>query len=172
MLSGTIMPNESFLFASLRICSCHPRPCGWHEWKLWRLEPGVITQQKTLFIHMSRLSFLFLRSLPFQPHLKTVSSGLCFGPSFFGFSGFRNFHICTRSFLSSFTLAHPSGHSFPVSSSEELSLTYHSRWFCALFSLRCSVLFSPESVVVYIILLLFTTSPQGLLQIWHTVGMQ
>lgn len=85
MLSGTIMPNESFLFASLRICSCHPRPCGWYEWKLWRLKPGVITQQKTLFIHMSRLLFLFLRSLPFQPHLKTVSLRSLLRPLVFRF---------------------------------------------------------------------------------------
>lgn len=115
-------------------------------------------------------------SLPFQTHLKTVFlksllQSLVF--QFFRLSGPPHLQLHPPgSSLSSFTLAHPLGHCFNLSSSEELSLTHCSKWFCALFSLQYSVLFSPDSAVVYIILIFFTISPQHLLQILHTVGPQ
>lgn len=137
------MPNESFLFASLQICS-RPRPYGWYEWKLWWLEPGVVTRQKTLRTHMSGVSFLSLGPLPSSLISRQSPSGLCFGPSSFSSSGFQDLHICCptclEAFWALFAVAYPSGRSLSVSSSEGLSLTHPSVWFCALFSLRYSVL--------------------------------
>lgn len=66
-----------------------------------------------------------------------------------------------RGFRSYFMLIPPSGHSFSVRPSEALSLTHHPKLFCALVSLQCSVLSSPDPVVAYIILLWLTTALLG-----------
>lgn len=122
MLSRTIMPNESFLFASLKIYSHHTRPYGWNEWKLWWLAAWVITQRKPLFIHMSGLSFIFLHYLPLQPHLKTISLWSLFQPlifQFFRLLGPPHPQLpLPESFFSYLTLAHPSDQSCNVTSSE------------------------------------------------------
>lgn len=153
-----------FSLLASKIGSPHPGPMVEMRRLRW-LEPRVRRQQTPLFIHMSALSFLDLRSLSFQPHLKTSSLRFLLRSLVFQF--FRllgppplQLHL-PRGFWSYFMLIPPSGHSFSVRPSEVLSLTHHPKLFCTLVSLQCSVLSSPDPVVAYIILLWFTTALLG-----------
>lgn len=124
---------------------------------------------------MSGLSFLFLSSLLFQPHLKTVPQVF---DSASRFSVFQAFGTSASAASPAWKLSELSlllilqviasvsvpQKSFPWLITLSDSVLY--------FSLQYSVLFSPDSLVVYIILIFFTTSPQCLLQILHTVGTQ
>lgn len=124
---------------------------------------------------MSGISFLFLPSLPFQPHRKTVFLKSASTPRFSVFQAFRTptsaaspawkllklFHSC-----SSF------GSLFQYQFLRRAFLDPPLEVILCFISLQYSVLFSPDSAVVYIILIFFTISPQRLLQILHTVGPQ
>lgn len=73
-----------------------PRPGPMVEMRRLRwLEPSVRRQQTPLFMHMSALSFLDLRSLSFQLHLKTSSLRFLLRPLSFSFSGFWDLHLCS-----------------------------------------------------------------------------